>query len=141
PNPHSRHGNAQRDQFRLLLRYVCRAAFQDAPSRNYADAPRPNAYVPAPATIPQTTFPHPGKNFSIARAPSRRSIPAPTFAPSAAMNSVAARRLRSLPLMYMIPETISSWSDVRIGMSANGIGCAPTAEQIAVVDLISTCAT
>src|SRR5213079_2542464 len=66
----------------------------------------PIAYVPAPATIPQTTFPHPGKNFSIARAPSRKSIPTPTLAPSAAMNSVAARRLLSLPLMYMIPETI-----------------------------------
>ena len=57
------------------------------------------------------------------------------------MNSVAARTLRSLPLMYMIPETINTCSAVRTGMSANGIGCAPIAAQIAVVDFTNICAT
>ena len=56
------------------------------------------------------------------------------------MNSVAARMLRSRPLMYMIPETITSWSVVRIGRSASGIGCAPIAAQIALVDLTSNSA-
>ena len=81
------------------------------------------------------------KKFSIARVPSRRSMPTPTFAPSAAMNSVAARRLRSLPLIYMIPETINTCRAVRTGKSAKGIGCAPIAAQIAVVDFINICAT
>src|SRR5205823_4276158 len=52
------------------------------------------------------------------------------------MNSVAARKLRSRPLTYMIPETITSWSVVRIGKSANGIGCAAIgAQPIPLADL------
>src|SRR5215831_1940675 len=134
-------GSARRDRFLRLFRYVCFASLRETPSRKYAVAARPIAYVPAPATIPQTTLPHPGRNFSIARVPSRRSIPTPTFAPSAVMNSVAARRLRSLPLIYIIPETINTCRAVRNGMSANGIGCAPIAAQTAVVDFINICAT
>jgi len=141
PRLYSCDGSARRDRFLRLFRYVCFASFREAPSRKYAVAARPTAYVPAPATIPQTTLPHPGKNFSIARVPSRRSMPTPTFAPNAAMNSVAARTLRSLPLMYMIPETINTCSAVRTGMSANGIGWAPIAAQTAVVDFTNICAT
>src|SRR6266566_9634746 len=122
------------EAFLRSARYFRRASFNETPPIKNALAARPIAYVPAPATMPQTTLPHPGKNFRIARAPSRRSIPAPTFAPRAVMNSVAARRLRSRPLIYMMPETIITWSAVRTGMSASGIGCAPIAVQIAVVD-------
>ena len=57
------------------------------------------------------------------------------------MNSVAARRLRSRPAMYIIPDTITSWSVVRMGKSARGIGWAPIAVQMALVDFTSTCAT
>ena len=39
--------------------------------------------------------------------------------------------------MYMIPETMTNWSVVRIGRSASGMGCAPIAAQIALVDLTS----
>jgi hypothetical protein len=52
-------------------------------------------------------------------------------------HSVAARMLRSRPLIYMIPETMTNWSVVRIGRSASGMGCAPIAAQIALVDLTS----
>src|SRR5678815_4176369 len=47
-------GSARRDRFFRLFRYVCFASFREAPSRKYAVAARPIAYVPAPATIPQT---------------------------------------------------------------------------------------
>ena len=60
----------------------------------------------------------------------------PTLAPSAPTNSVAARRLRSRPLRYMIPETITNCREVRTGRSASGMGCAPIAMQIALVDLM-----
>src|SRR5207237_6177860 len=120
-------------------RYFRRASLNETPPMKNAVAARPIAYVPAPATMPQTTLPQPGKNFRIARAPSRRSIPAPTLAPSAVINSVAARKLRSRPLMYMIPETIITWSEVRIGRSAGGMGGAPMAVQIAGVDVIRSC--
>src|SRR6266478_4283267 len=83
-------------------RYFWRASFSETPPIKNALAARPIAYVPAPAIMPQTTLPHPGKNFRTARAPSRRSIPAPTFTPSAVINSVAARKLRSRPLMDMM---------------------------------------
>src|SRR2546421_12617448 len=97
-----------------------------------AVAARPIAYVPEPATRPHTTFPQPGKNFRIARAPSRRSIAAPTFAPRAPANSAAARKLRSRPLTYMIPEIIVSCRLVRVGRSARAIGGAPMAAEAAV---------
>ena len=42
--------------------------------------------------------------------------------------------------MYMIPETMTSCSVVRMGRSASGMGCAPIAVQMALVDLTSTCA-
>src|ERR1043166_495079 len=129
------------EAFLRSARYFRRASLRETPPIKNAIAARPIAYVPAPATMPQTTLPQPGKNFRTARAPSRRIIPAPTFAPSAVINSVAARKLRSRPLMYMIPETIITWSEVRIGMSANGMGCAPIAVQIAVVDFTNICAT
>src|SRR5439155_1244788 len=83
------------DAFFRSERYFCRASFSETPPIKNALAARPIAYVPAPAIMPQTTLPHPGKNFRTARAPSRRSIPAPTFTPSAVINSVAARKLRS----------------------------------------------
>src|SRR5256885_14071222 len=92
------------EAFLRSARYFRRASLSETPPIKNALAARPIAYVPAPATMPPTTLPQPGKNFRIARAPSRRSIPTPTFAPSAVINSVAARKLRSRPLMYMIPE-------------------------------------
>ena len=39
--------------------------------------------------------------------------------------------------MYMMPETITSWSAVKIGRSASGMGWAPMAAQMAVVDFTS----
>src|SRR5207249_9032596 len=116
-------------------RYFWRASFSETPPIKNALVARPIAYVPAPATIPQTTLPQPGKNFRTARTPSRKSIPAPTFAPIAPTNSADVRKLRSRPLTYMMPETITSWSEVRIGRSASGIGWVPIAVQIAEVDL------
>src|SRR5678815_2359073 len=53
-HPYSCDGSARRDRFLRLFRYVCFASFKEAPSRKYAVAARPIAYVPAPATIPQT---------------------------------------------------------------------------------------
>ena len=40
--------------------------------------------------------------------------------------------------MYIIPDTITSWRVVRMGKSARGIGGAPIAVQMALVDFTST---
>ena len=56
------------------------------------------AYVPAPAMKPETAFPQTGTMRTIARAPSRRTRPAPMLKPSAPRNSATSRALNGRPV-------------------------------------------
>ena len=69
----------------------------------YAVAARPIAYVPEPATRPQTTLPQPGKNFRIARAPSRKTIAAPDGSQFSAGRSKATDSTLIKALLGLVP--------------------------------------
>jgi len=56
--------------------------------------------------MPQTTLPQPGKNFRIARAPSRRSI-LRQICPDGRHKFRRSAQLRSRPLIYMMPRPSS----------------------------------
>ena len=88
----------------------------------------------APAMKPETAFPQMGTIRTTARAPSRRTRPAPMLKPRAPRNSATSRALNGRPVVWMIIPTMSVCSVVRIGMSASGIGWTPMTPQTALKD-------